>query len=453
MTRRTIATATVLTLLCVLAVAGPAWAATPPVNAAIPVISGTARDGQTLTASSGSWGGSLPIQYDYAWQRCDSAGAGCSAIKGAGNATYKLTSSDVSHTIRVKVTASNSAGSSSVFSAPTGAVAKAGSAPAANGQPSPSGTAQIGQALTASDGNWSGTTPITFTYQWQRCVKSSGKCTNVSNATNKTYTLVGADLGYQLRYLLTAHNSVGTGSINSNLSAVVVAAGKAPQIVEPPVIFGDPTVGQVVQVGTGVWSGVGKTSDFTYAWDRCAPAGSCVPIATAHSASYLVAAADAGQRLRADVTASNSSGKTTASSAQVAVASSSTGGGAVVQVTSLKANPDHLLISDVKFSPSTFSNPGGSFTMKVRVMLEGTNKAVSGALVYVTCTPYNWVQGQPPETPTGQDGWVTLKVHTTKKLPHSGALVMQVRARGPGNSETDILGGISTRRLVQITLK
>jgi hypothetical protein len=30
---------------------------------------------------------------------------------------------------------------------------------------------------------------------------------------------------------------------------------------------------------------------------------------------------------------------------------------------------------------------------------------------------------------------------------------MQVRARGPGNTDTDILGGISTRRLVQITLK
>jgi hypothetical protein len=267
---------------------------------------------------------------------------------------------------------------------------------------------------------------------------------------------VSADIGDQMRYLLTAHNSVGTGSINSNLSAVVIAQGKPPEIIEAPVIYGDPTVGKIVQVGTGVWSGIGKTASFTYSWNRCAPSGGCTPIAGANSVSYHVVSTDAGQRLRADVTASNSSGKTTANSAQVAVASSGGGGGggaAVVPVTSLKANPDHLLISEVKFSPSTFANPGGTFTMKVKVMLEGTNKVVSGALVYVTCIPYNWVQGQPPETPTGQDGWVTLKVHTTKNLPHSGSLVMQVRARGPGNSDEDILGGFSTRRLVQITLK
>jgi hypothetical protein len=453
--KRLVVIATSCAAVCVLMVPGSAWAATPPTNAAIPTIAGTAREGQTLTASSGSWGGSLPISYDYSWQRCDSSGAGCTAIKGAENATYKLTSSDVGHTVRVKVTASNSAGSASVFSAPTGVVAKAGQAPAATGQPSPSGTATVGEALTASDGSWSGTTPMTFTYKWQRCVKATGKCTDVSGATNKTYTLVAADVGEQMRYVLTAHNSVGTGSINSNLSAVVAPAGKAPENIEPPVIFGDPTVGKVIQVGTGTWSGIGKSANFTYSWQRCAPSGSCADIPGASSSSYTVASVDAGQRLRAQVTASNSAGKTTATSAQVAVASSSGGGGggAVVPVSSLKANPDHLLISDVKFNPSTFSNPGGSFTMKVKVMLEGTNKAVSGALVYVTAVPYSWVQGQPPETPTGADGWVTLKVHTTKNLPHSGTLVMQVRARGPGNSETDILGGISTRRLVQITLK
>jgi fibronectin type 3 domain-containing protein len=456
MTRQTVVAGAFLTVLCVLALPGQAWAATPPVNAAIPTVSGTAREGQTLTASSGSWGGSLPIAYAYAWQRCDPSGARCSAIARADNPTYRLTASDVGHTVRVKVTASNSAGGSSVFSAPSGVVAKAGSAPAATGQPTPSGTAQVGQTLTASDSTWSGTTPMTFTYQWQRCVQATGACTSVSDATHKTYTLVGADLGYRLRYLLTAHNSVGTGSINSNLSAVVIAAGKPPDNVEPPIIYGDPTVGKVVQVGTGVWSGIGKTANFAYDWQRCTPSGACAKIPGATSSSYLVASADAGQRLRAQVTASNSAGKTTATSAEVAVASGGAGGGgggAVVPVTSLKANPDHLLISDVKFSPTTFSNPGGSFTMKVKVMLEGTNKAVSGALVYVTCIPYGWVQGQAPETPTGSDGWVTLKIHTTKKLPHSGALVMQVRARGPGNSETDILGGISTRRLVQITLK
>ena len=435
-------------LLAAVAVA----AGTPPVNASIPTVSGTAREGQTLSASSGSWGGTLPIKYDYTWQRCDSSGAGCAGISGAHSTSYRLVSADVGHTLRVRVTASNSAGSSAVSSAPTGAIAKAGSAPAATGQPSPSGSAQVGQTLTAENGSWSGTTPMTFTYQWQRCTKTA--CSNLGGATHKTYTIVGGDLGLQLRYLLPAHNSVGTGTMNSNRSAVVAPKGSTPENLDPPVITGDPTVGKVVETSSGTWSGIGKSAKFAYAWDRCTTAGACSAIAGQRSQSYVVAAADAGYRLRSHVTASNAEGSTTATSAQVAVASSSGGGsGAVVPVTSLKANPDHLLISDVKFNPSPFGNPGGSLTIKVKVMLEGTNKAVSGALVYVTCIPYNWVKGQPPETPTGADGWVSLKINTTKSLPHSGTLVMQVRARGPGTSEQDILGGISTRRLVQVSLK
>ena len=152
------------------------------------------------------------------------------------------------------------------------------------------------------------------------------------------------------------------------------------------------------------------------------------------------------------MTASNAAGKTKATSLPVAVTAAGGGSsGTSVPVTSLVAHPDHLLISDVKYNPSTFSNPGGVFTMRVKVMLEGTKKTVSGALVKVVGIPYNWVV-QAPETPTGGDGWATLQIKTTKSLPHSGALVMQVRARGPGNSDEAILGGFSTRRLVQITL-
>src|SRR5581483_10596540 len=79
-------------------------AASPPQNAALPSITGTARQGQTLTASSGSWGGTTPITYVYEWQRCDKSGAACSAISGASSATYQLVAADVGHTVRVKVT-------------------------------------------------------------------------------------------------------------------------------------------------------------------------------------------------------------------------------------------------------------------------------------------------------------------------------------------------------------
>ena len=445
-----LATAVVALATALGSAASPAVIATAqaaPVNAAPPVVSGTAREGQTLTASSGSWGGTLPISYKYAWERCNSAGAGCSAISGATSTTYHLVAADVGHTIRVRVAASNSGGSAQEYSAPTGVVAELGSAPAATSQPDPSGAAIEGQTLTASDGTWNGTQPLTFAYQWQLCTTA---CTDIKDATAKTYVIAHADIGMQLRFKLTATNSVGSGVVYSNLSDKVVAKGFPPKNITPPVITGTAAVGQQVQASSGTWGGASGAA-FVYAWLRCAASGTnCADISGAGKPSYIVAPADAGGSLRVRVTAKNDAGSTAAESAAVPVQAAATGN--VVPVTSLVARPDHLLISEVKFSPSPFKSPGGTLTLKVHVVVEATKKGVSGALVMVTGIPYNWVH-DPPETPTGSDGWVTLKIGTTSKLPHSGALVMQVRARGPGNTEEDILGGISTRRLVQVTLK
>jgi hypothetical protein len=445
------ATAVALVVVSGSATAAPsvtAAAKSAPVNAALPAISGTARQGQTLTASSGSWGGTLPITYAYQWQRCNSGGTGCTSVTGAASATYLLVSADVGHTMRVRVTASNSGGDTQAFSAPTGMIADLGNAPAATSQPNPSGTTIEGQTLTASDGTWSGTQPITFTYHWQQCTATA--CTDIKDATEKTYVIVKADVGFRLRYHLTASNSVGKGSIDSNLSDVVAAKGDPPKNVTPPIIIGTVSPGKQVHASAGEWAGANGAS-FVYAWLHCAASGTnCTLISGEDSPTYTVRSADSGGSLRARVTAKNAAGSTPAESPAVPVTTPPSGN--VVPVSSLTARPDHLLIKDVKFSPSPFGNPGGSFTLKVHVILEGTTKGVSGALVQVTGIPYNWVKN-PPETPTGSDGWVTLKVGTTKSLPHSGALVMQIRARGPGNTDEDILGGFSTRRLVQLSLK
>jgi sugar lactone lactonase YvrE len=98
----------------------------PPVNTSAPTISGTAQQGQTLTASPGTWTGS-PSSFSYAWQRCDSAGANCSAITGATATTYVLAEADVGKTLRVVVTATNEAGPSApTSSAQTAAVTGSG---------------------------------------------------------------------------------------------------------------------------------------------------------------------------------------------------------------------------------------------------------------------------------------------------------------------------------------
>jgi hypothetical protein len=81
--------------------------------------------GNTLTASNGSFSGTGPFNYTYRWRRCDANGANCSDISGATKKTYVLTAADQGTTLRVRVTARNSAGTASATSAPTAVVAKA----------------------------------------------------------------------------------------------------------------------------------------------------------------------------------------------------------------------------------------------------------------------------------------------------------------------------------------
>ena len=93
--------------------------ATPPSNQSPPEISGTNEVGQTLSASTGTWNGTTPLSYSFAWHRCDQDGTGCSAILNGTKPTYKLGPADYNHRMKVTVTATNSAGSSSADSATT----------------------------------------------------------------------------------------------------------------------------------------------------------------------------------------------------------------------------------------------------------------------------------------------------------------------------------------------
>ena len=95
----------------------------PAANTVLPAISGTTKQGSTLSASQGTWTNS-PTSYGYQWQDCSSNG--CANISNATGLTYTLQSSDVLHTVDVVVTASNAAGSASAVSKPTAVITRAG---------------------------------------------------------------------------------------------------------------------------------------------------------------------------------------------------------------------------------------------------------------------------------------------------------------------------------------
>ena len=94
--------------------------ATAPVNVSPPSVSGAAVVGGALSAGMGVWSGE-PSGYAWEWRRCDSAGAGCVAVAGAGS-SYLLGSVDLGATLRVAVTALNGVGSTTALSAPSAVV-------------------------------------------------------------------------------------------------------------------------------------------------------------------------------------------------------------------------------------------------------------------------------------------------------------------------------------------
>ena len=182
-----------------------------PANSTAPTVTGTAQVGQTLTSSTGSWSGS-PTAYAYQWYR------GSTAISGATSAAYTCAQADVGSALFCAVTATNGGGSTTANSAATSNVLAL--APTNTTAPAISGTAQVGQTLTCSQGTWSNA-PTSYAYQWMR----NGVA--ISGATASTYTPVAADVGNPLTCTVTATNSGGTASVTSAATANVIAASQS----------------------------------------------------------------------------------------------------------------------------------------------------------------------------------------------------------------------------------
>ena len=293
---------------------GPLRRLQPPANTALPTISGKDEERQTLTASTGTWTGTEPITYTYQWQSCNSKGESCSNVTGATSSTYKLASSNVGNTVRVEVTAKNVVKSTSAFSAVTSVVAA--SPPENTALPTISGKDEERQTLTASTGTWTGTEPITYTYQWQSCNSKGESCSNVTGATSSTYKLASSNVGNTVRVEVTAKNVVKSTSAFSAVTSVVAASPPVNTLL--PAISGMAKSGQPLTVGNGSWEGT-PTISYTYQWETCNSKGeSCSNISGATASSYRVLNSQVGNTLRAVVTASNSAGSEKATSSATA---------------------------------------------------------------------------------------------------------------------------------------
>ena len=299
-----------------------------PANTAAPVVTGSPVEGQTLWSSPGTWSNS-PTSYAYAWEDCDSSGNNCTTISGASSSTYTLASSDVGHTIRSIVTATNAGGKTSASSAQTAEVTIP--APGNTGLPAITGQTVQGQTLTTSNGTWTGS-PTTYAYAWEDCDTSGNNCTTINGATTSTYTLTSSDVGNTIRSIVTATNTGGSTPATSNPSSTVTSPTPPPANTTAPAITGQTVQGQTLTTSNGTWTGSPTT--YAYAWEDCDTSGNnCTTINGATTSTYTLTSSDVGNTIRSIVTATNTGGSTPATSTQTtAVTTNTTSGSGVFSV-------------------------------------------------------------------------------------------------------------------------
>jgi hypothetical protein len=279
--------------------------ASAPVNSAAPVISGTAREGQMLSATAGSWSAAGTLTYQ--WRRSVNGGSTWTAVTGAVTTVDNLGVADAGALIDVVVTDTTSSGATSATSAAAGPVQS--DAPVATAAPPISGTARQGDALTTTGGGWNPTG--TLGYQWKRSVNGGSTWTAIAGATGASYTQAAADVGARLEVTVTATNAYGAASATSPVAGPVLSG--APALLTAPVITGTAKTGQVLSSTGGSWN---PTGTLTYQWKRSTNNGSTwTAISGATKASYTQTTTDVGAKLELTVTATNAYGTASATAA------------------------------------------------------------------------------------------------------------------------------------------
>ena len=229
-----------------------------------PAISGTTQVGKTLEADTSGIAdadGLSNVQYKYQWLADDSD------IAGATNATYTLTDREESKAITVQVSFTDDAGNDETLtSAATGSVS---AAPAANspaaGVPTISGTAQVGETLTANTSGIAdadGLANATFSYQWL------ADDAEIAGATGLTYTLTDSEESKAIKVEVSfTDDADNEESLTSAATGAVDARPNSPAT-GAPTITGTAQVGQTLTADTsGIADADGlANATFSYQW-------------------------------------------------------------------------------------------------------------------------------------------------------------------------------------------
>ena len=332
--------------------------------------------GATLTSSAGVWT-SVPAvsSYSYQWQRsADLTTPIWNDISGATSLNYVVTSVDVGQLLRIRITATNTNGTGTVFAAQT-TVAMVGYNSVA---PVVRGNFVVGQTLEATDGTWSSPYAITLGFQWF----SAGSA--ITGAVSPTFTLGDAQIGKVITVTVTASTIQGSLSVTSPSRGTVLAVSNTVL----PTISGSLQVGGTLTVSTGTW--LNATTN-TYQWQSSSDSSIWSAIAGATSASRTLSSAEAGLYIRAQVFGNYTSGSAVAY--QTTVTTSATAVVPANTAASIPTNSVSPLVTGAWIQGTTLSastgtwSSTGTFTYQWQSLASGgttwVNIASAGSSTYL----------------------------------------------------------------------
>jgi hypothetical protein len=258
-----------------------------PVNVVQPLLTGNGAVGTVVTCSNGSWTGSPSPSFSF-----DFKINGVSVQSGASN-TYTPLIGDDTKTLTCLVTATNTQGSASEGASNSLVV---GTIPNNTVAPVISGTNTFGSTLSTTNGTFTGTAPLTYTYQWLR------NASPISGQTASTYVIGASDSLANITCSVTATNSYGS---DSEVSNTITVANFAPVNTVAPTVSpsGTQTTGTLITANVGTWAGT-ATIVYEYKWTR-----NGVAISGATASTYTIQSADDGTTIRVEVKGSNTYGE------------------------------------------------------------------------------------------------------------------------------------------------
>ena len=189
--------------------------------AGAPTISGTVQVGETLTAYTSGIAdadGLANATFSYQWITDDSV------IVASAARTYTPTDGDRGKSIKVRVSFTDDAGNEETLTSANTATVEARANSPATGLPTISGTAQVGETLTANTSGVAdvdGLSNVQYEYRW--LANDSG----ISGATNATYTLVAADEGQVIKVRVSFTDDAGNNETLTSAGTAAVSAVSA----------------------------------------------------------------------------------------------------------------------------------------------------------------------------------------------------------------------------------